>query len=108
MNSQQSVADGLRFAPPLHSPTLGGKLNINMKGKFKDILQLSLLSGATGFLIGDLIVGIIIWLIKGMKAGQWGSSSALRMHYGIVFGLIGLIIGPIIFSAQAALKKKKH
>lgn len=78
-----------------------------MKGKFKNILQLILLSGAAGFLIGDFIVGIIIWLIKGMEAGYWGSSAPMRMYYGIMFGLVGLLVGSVIYFVQAALKKKK-
>jgi len=79
-----------------------------MKDKLKEILQLSLLAGATGFLFGDLIIGGIIWLIQSIKTGHWGSTLPLRMYTGIIFGLIGILIGPMLYFAKTALKKKKH
>jgi len=75
--------------------------------KYKDIIQFSLLTAAGGFLLGDLIIGGIIWLIQSMRTGHWGSTIPLRIHYGIILGLAGLVIGPILFFAESFLKKKK-
>jgi hypothetical protein len=71
--------------------------------KYKDIIQFSLLTAACGFLLGDLIIGGLIWLVHSIRTGHWGSTIPLRIHYGLIFGLLGLIIGPMLF----LIKKKK-
>jgi len=68
----------------------------NQKQKIKDIILSSLFTAGAGFLIGDLIIGGIIWCIQSLKTGHWGSTILLRIHYGIIFGLVGLVIGPFL------------
>lgn len=83
----------------------------NQKQKIKDIILSSLFAAGAGFLIGDLIIGGTIWFIQSLITGHWSSTIPLRIHYGIIFGLVGLVIGPFLIPilnfAESFFKKKR-
>jgi hypothetical protein len=79
----------------------------NQKPKYKDIILFSLLTAGVGFLFGDLIIGGIIWFIQSIRTGDWGSAAPLGIQYGTIFGLVGLVIGPILVFTGPFLKRKK-
>jgi len=52
-----------------------------------------LFAAGLGFLLGDIIIGGITWLIYCLLTNQWGSSAHFRFTIGAVFAIIGFLIG---------------
>jgi hypothetical protein len=86
------------------------KRNKQMKKKLSiiiSIIQCAFGGAILGFLVGDLLIGVNIWLFNSIKTGHWDSSDIrLRYHYGIIFAIIGLFAAPIIVISIAFIKKK--
>ncbi|MFC1494320.1 hypothetical protein ACFL6W_03475 [Thermodesulfobacteriota bacterium] len=59
----------------------------------KEQLKERLLAAGIGFLIGDIIIGSIVWFIVTLFNFKWDSSVPYRMIAGTIFAVIGFIIG---------------
>ena len=78
------------------------KSNASIKKRIK----LRLIAAAIGFLIGDIIIGGLIWLIYSFSTGQWGTTVPIRMVSGLITGVICFIFGEkILFPAMDYLEK---
>jgi hypothetical protein len=80
----------------------------NLLSKIKVVVQCSLIGALIGFLVGDLVIGVIMWLVTSIKIGRWDSTMSFRTHYGIIFAIIGLFVVPIAFFSFVFIKKKKQ
>jgi Kef-type K+ transport system membrane component KefB len=72
-----------------------------------------LFAAGVGFLLGDLIIGVITWFIYCLFTNKWESSSPFRFTIGIVFAIIGFLMGerfiyPLFDLIEKIDKKRKR
>jgi hypothetical protein len=73
----------------------------------KEELKLRLFAAAVGFLIGDIIIGGLIWLVYSLLTRHWGTSSSIRMISGLILAGICFILGDkFLFPILNYLDKK--
>lgn len=79
----------------------------NNRLKFQYLALTTFGTTLIGFIFGDFVIGIIAWVINGIKTARWGHIYPFRIHYGIIFAVIGLLSGPIVYLLLKHNQKNK-